>query len=193
MPFDIPTCRGRRAASAVRKDPAADRSAPVTATAASGMMEGYVISFRPTGKVRRVFREFVRRRGEPASRLPKTRFGALSAAVEGIDPGCHKPSLAAFCLQGWSQMRNVGTNKFLWTRISDLQFTADRLDPQPPMMGADKRHHRLSRQSSSAIAKYADALRRISLARRNCHNSLKIAPSSRTISTFGRPVQEASQ
>ena len=48
----------------------------------------------------------------------------------------------------------------------DRQFTADRLDTQVLAMGVDERHH-LAWRSSSAIAKYAEALRRISLARRS--------------------------
>src|SRR3546814_8586031 len=49
----------------------------------------------------------------------------------------------------------------------DCQLTADRLDTQVLAMGVDERHHHLPWRSSSAIAKYADALRRISLARRS--------------------------
>jgi hypothetical protein len=49
----------------------------------------------------------------------------------------------------------------------DRQFTADRLDTQVLAMGVDERHHHLPWRSSSAIAKYADALRKISLARRS--------------------------
>jgi hypothetical protein len=49
----------------------------------------------------------------------------------------------------------------------DRQFTADRLDTQALAMGVYERNHRLPWRSSSAIAKYAEALRRISLARRS--------------------------
>lgn len=46
----------------------------------------------------------------------------------------------------------------------DRQHTADRLGPKHLPMFIDKGDHRLKGQSSSAWAKYADALRRISLA-----------------------------
>ena len=49
----------------------------------------------------------------------------------------------------------------------DRQHAADRLDPMPPTVIVDERDHRLNGRSSSAWAKYADALRRISLACRN--------------------------
>lgn len=48
-----------------------------------------------------------------------------------------------------------------------LRFTADRLDTQVLAMGVDERRYQLPWRSRSAIAKYADALRRISLARRS--------------------------
>ena len=48
----------------------------------------------------------------------------------------------------------------------DRQFAADRLDTQVLTMAVDERHHHFPRRSNSAIAKYADSLRRISLARR---------------------------
>src|SRR5258705_8270045 len=50
-------------------------------------------------------------------------------------------------------------------RRGDLQLLADRLDPVLLAMLVDERDHYLGRRSSSASAKYADALRRISLAR----------------------------
>jgi hypothetical protein len=53
----------------------------------------------------------------------------------------------------------------------DRQFAADRLDTQFPPMGVDERDHHLSWRSSSACAKYADALRRIFLARRSSFTS----------------------
>jgi hypothetical protein len=57
-------------------------------------------------------------------------------------------------------MRMVGA----W---GDRQNPADRLDPVSSAMIVDERDHGLDRRSSSAIAKYADALRRISLAWRS--------------------------
>src|SRR4051794_15652952 len=59
-------------------------------------------------------------------------------------------------------------------RGGDRQDLADRLDPMRPTMIIDKGDHGLDRRSSSAIAKYALALRRISLA---CRNS-RFSPSS---------------
>ncbi len=52
-------------------------------------------------------------------------------------------------------------------RWSDRQYRADRLDSVGLAMVVDERHHHRGRRSSSACAKYADALRRISLARRS--------------------------
>src|SRR5207302_120773 len=49
----------------------------------------------------------------------------------------------------------------------DRQHAADRLDPICPTMIVDEGDHRLNGRSSSAWAKYADALRRISLAWRS--------------------------
>src|SRR5690606_19375505 len=50
---------------------------------------------------------------------------------------------------------------------SDRQYIADRLDSVLLTVLVDERHHHFARRSSSACAKYADALRRISLARRS--------------------------
>src|SRR5436190_23708364 len=52
-------------------------------------------------------------------------------------------------------------------RGGDRQHFADRLDPMDLTVIVDERDHRLNRRSSSAWAKYADALRRISLACRS--------------------------
>jgi hypothetical protein len=49
----------------------------------------------------------------------------------------------------------------------DLQHLADRLDPMRLAMIVNEGDHGLYRRSSSAIAKYALALRRISLACRS--------------------------
>src|SRR5271166_111865 len=50
-------------------------------------------------------------------------------------------------------------------RWGDRQLRADRLNPVNGTMGIDERHHHFGRRSSSAWAKKADALRRISFAR----------------------------
>src|SRR6476620_7657355 len=57
-------------------------------------------------------------------------------------------------------MRMVG-------RRGDRQHLADRLDPIHFPMIIDERDHGFTRRSSSAWAKYADALRRISFACRS--------------------------
>jgi hypothetical protein len=49
----------------------------------------------------------------------------------------------------------------------DRQHIADRLDPVRIPMRVNETHHHFDRRSSSAIAKYADALRRISFAWRS--------------------------
>jgi len=56
---------------------------------------------------------------------------------------------------------------FVVGRRGDRQFAADRLDPQFFPVSVNQRHHHLPWRSSSACAKYAEALRRISFARRN--------------------------
>src|SRR5215470_12432070 len=52
-------------------------------------------------------------------------------------------------------------------RRGDRQDGADRLDPEGRSVLVDEADHHLCRRSSSALAKYADARRRISLARRS--------------------------
>ena len=52
-------------------------------------------------------------------------------------------------------------------RWGDRHLRAQRPDPVSTSMSVDERHHHLARRSSSAWAKYADALRRISFARRS--------------------------
>jgi len=59
--------------------------------------------------------------------------------------------------QGVKSVRMVG-------RWGDRQKLADRLDPMDGAMIIDERDHLLNGRSSSAIAKYADAFLRISLA-----------------------------
>ncbi|MGQ3048478.1 hypothetical protein, partial [Niveispirillum sp.] len=53
----------------------------------------------------------------------------------------------------------------MWT--GDRQNPADRLAPVRIAMRIDERHHHFDWQSTSDIAKYADALRRISFAWRS--------------------------
>jgi hypothetical protein len=56
-------------------------------------------------------------------------------------------------------------------RRGDRQQPADRLDPVDVAVIVDERDHGLDRRSSSAIAKYADAFRRISFACRSSRTS----------------------
>ena len=56
---------------------------------------------------------------------------------------------------------------FVVRRRGDRQHCADRLDPVLIAVRVDEQLHSFGRRSSSAWAKYADALRRISFARRS--------------------------
>src|SRR5262249_25929691 len=60
-------------------------------------------------------------------------------------------------------LRNVG----MVGRRGDRQYFADRLDPGRPTMIVDESEHGFPPASSSAWAKYAEALRRISFACRS--------------------------
>jgi hypothetical protein len=70
----------------------------------------------------------------------------------------------------------------------DRQHLADRLDPVSLPVIVDERDHGLNRRSSSAWAKYADALRKISLACRNSRFSRSRA-FSRLATSVGRPAR----
>ena len=67
-------------------------------------------------------------------------------------------------------------------RWGDRQHPADRLDPIRPAVIVDEGDHGLNRRSSSAWAKYAEALRRISLAWRSSRFSRSSALSLSAIS-----------
>src|SRR5690606_19722025 len=56
-------------------------------------------------------------------------------------------------------------------RRSDGQNSAHRLDSVDALVVVDERHHHFGRRSSSACAKYAEAFRRISSARRSSLSS----------------------
>ena len=71
-------------------------------------------------------------------------------------------------------------------RRGDRQHAADRLDPVDGAMLVDEGDHGLDRRSSSAIAKYADALRRISLAWRSSRISRSSAGCARARLWSGR-------
>src|SRR5688500_7918059 len=69
----------------------------------------------------------------------------------------------------------------------DRQHLADRLDPVIPPVIVYERDHRLNGRSSSAWAKYADALRRISLAWRSSRFSRSSAFIRAPSSVVGPP------
>src|SRR5690606_1450176 len=84
-------------------------------------------------------------------------YAADLLAQHGVAmPACRPP----FRLDLTGRVRVVG-------RRSDRQHPADRLDSVSAPVFVDERRHSLNRRSSSAWAKYADALRRISLAWRS--------------------------
>jgi hypothetical protein len=76
-------------------------------------------------------------------------------------------------LQSLRNALRIALSRFVLAvcRRGDRQQLADRLDPVLISMRVDKRQHHLARRSNSAWAKYADALRRISLARRSSATS----------------------
>ena len=71
-------------------------------------------------------------------------------------------------------------------RRGDRQHLADRLDPVVGAVFVDERDHHFGRRSSSAWAKYADALRRISFAWRSSRFS-RSSSLSRSRSSLVRP------
>ncbi len=79
-------------------------------------------------------------------------------------------------------------------RSGDRQHPADRLDPVALAVLIDERHHHLGRRSSSAWAKNADALRRISFARLSSRTSRSSALShvrSSVVSPMRLPVSRS--
>src|SRR3546814_9499370 len=89
-----------------------------------------------------------------------------------MDPLDLLPDLVITLRTCWTPA-GIGTTRgvFMVGGWGDCQFPADRLDTQILAMDVDERHHHLPGRSSSAIAKYADALRKISLARRSSFTS----------------------
>ena len=88
----------------------------------------------------------------------------------------HPPNVAAQLgvpLGASRQLRGIGTPCHLLVvgRRGDRQQPADRLDPVRVAVIVDERDHGLDRRSSSAIAKYAEAFRRISFACRSSRTS----------------------
>src|SRR3546814_11072730 len=89
-----------------------------------------------------------------------------------MDPRDLLPDLVITLRTCWTPA-GIGTTRgvFMVGGWGDCQFPADRLDTQILAMDVDERPHHLPGRSSSAIAKYADALRKISLARRSSFTS----------------------
>ena len=77
-------------------------------------------------------------------------------------------------------------------RRGDRKLSADRLDPVLLAMLVDERHHHLGRRSSSAWAKYADALRRISLARRSRGPRARVLDPSLLLARHATPAESTS-
>src|SRR5690606_20963443 len=79
-------------------------------------------------------------------------------------------------------------------RRSDRQYIADRLDSVLLTVLVDELDHHFRRRSSSACAKYADALRRISLARRSSRfsrSSSLMRPRSSVLRPPRRPLSRS--
>src|SRR3954470_19291904 len=93
---------------------------------------------------------------------------AVDPEVRLPDPADFRPKPDIAPRAGW-QARRIGPVRgaLVIGRRSDRQQAADRLDTVALTMRGEEGYHGFDRRSSSAIAKYADALRRISLAWRS--------------------------
>ena len=124
--------------------------------------------------------------------------GPIDREALGKDP--HDLRLEGFIALGTGrQPRGIPSlgNMLMIGGWGDWQDPADRLDPIMPTMLVDKGDHRFSGLSSSPQAKYAEALRRISLACRSSRFSRSRAlsfsatslgtPARRPPSTFWEP------
>ena len=95
--------------------------------------------------------------------------------ADAIDPKFSSKTRRIFRLSAASRLARAGSlfgigapgDMSVIGRRGDRQHPADRLDPMGPAMIVDEGDHGLNRRSSSAWAKYALALRRISLAWRS--------------------------
>jgi len=79
-------------------------------------------------------------------------------------------------------------------RRGDRRDGADRVDPVDRAVGIDEGHHHFARRSSSAWAKYAEAFRRISLARRSSmflRSSCRSRLRSSVVSPARRPASRS--
>src|SRR5690606_22245397 len=100
--------------------------------------------------------------------LPPDLAHAVDAEVLGKDPHDFRLEYL-ITLRSDRPAARITTlrNAFVVARWGDRQNPADRLDPICIAVLINERDHRLNGRSSSAWAKYAEALRRISLACRS--------------------------
>src|SRR4051794_5678742 len=103
-----------------------------------------------------------------AAQLSPDLAHAVDPEVRLPDPADFRPKPDIALRAGW-QARRIGPVRGARVigRRSDRQQAADRLDTVDLTMRVEEGDHGFDRRSSSAIAKYADALRRISLAWRS--------------------------
>src|SRR5690606_7999034 len=101
-----------------------------------------------------------------SAELPPDLFGAVHGEVLLPHATNLRAELLVTLLSVGSQRRiPVPSPVRVVRRRGDRQDIADRLDPVGTAVLVDEHDHHLGRRSSSAAAKYADALRRISFAR----------------------------
>ena len=97
--------------------------------------------------------------------MRRRRSWSTSRRRSGRQPNLH-PKRVVASRAVWSPGRvDSPDTLFVVRRRGDRQYGADRLDPVAFPILVDERHHHFGRRSSSACAKYADALRKISFAR----------------------------
>src|SRR4029077_4556896 len=113
-----------------------------------------------------------------------------------IDHPCDLRHQVGIALRPRRQPRRISPSGGIGVigRWGDRQHLADRLDPIRPAVIVDERDHGLGRRSSSAWAKYADALRRISLACRSSRFSRSRAlslPAISLVTPDARPLASA--
>src|SRR6185437_16903708 len=101
-----------------------------------------------------------RRRDALALELPPHLTHAIDAEIRlehTTDLGAQH-RVAPHPVRGTGRIRPLRHVRVIGGRGGDRQHLADRLDPMGAAMIVDERDHGLNRRSSSAWAKYADAL-----------------------------------
>jgi len=98
--------------------------------------------------------------------LPPDLACPVDPEVICVDPPdlAERPAIALLAGRKAGRLGRPGA-VFVVDRRGDRQLSANRLDPVLGPVRVDERHHYFGRRSSSAWARYADALRKISLAR----------------------------